>query len=272
MKALMVVDYQNGFVDGSLGFSGAEKLDDGIAENISSYMKNGDVVIVTMDTHGSADVYLQSREGRALPVPHCEENSEDWQLFGKTGKLIAAIQSGTAPDELYKGILIIVKKPTFGSDAETLRSMLSAKDIAPENISEVKFVGLVANICVISNICVVQGMLPEAQMVLDAALTDSFDKQKYVETLSVAEGIQVHVENKPNIYVVHCPRASTLKAGCERKDDVYSAFVAAGNLMATGYAEKAAVVCSHKPGFELVEMDWDTMVKSYGVGGVLVNS
>ena len=67
-KLLIVVDYQNDFVDGALGFPGAEKLDDIIAGKIQDYRKNNQEVIFTLDTHRPD--YLETEEGRKLPVPH----------------------------------------------------------------------------------------------------------------------------------------------------------------------------------------------------------
>ncbi len=68
-KLLIVVDYQKDFVDGSLGFAGAEALDASIAQRIADYHAAGNDVVFTLDTHGTN--YAQTQEGRKLPVPHC---------------------------------------------------------------------------------------------------------------------------------------------------------------------------------------------------------
>ena len=73
-KLLLVVDYQKDFVDGALGFPGAEALDGPIAEKIAAYRAAGDDVAFTMDTH--QENYLDTQEGRKLPVPHCIMASE----------------------------------------------------------------------------------------------------------------------------------------------------------------------------------------------------
>ena len=77
---LFVIDYQNDFVDGALGFPGAEQLDEGIAEKIRSYAPGH--VIFTRDTH--QENYLETREGKLLPVKHCVQGSHGWALYGKT--------------------------------------------------------------------------------------------------------------------------------------------------------------------------------------------
>ena len=73
-KLLIVIDYQKDFVDGSLGFKEAQDLDDYITSLINQYHKNKDDVIFTFDTH--QENYLESQEGRNLPVPHCIKGNE----------------------------------------------------------------------------------------------------------------------------------------------------------------------------------------------------
>ena len=88
-EVLIVVDYQKDFVDGALGFAGAEALDGPIARRIAEVRAGGGDVIFTMDTHG-AD-YLSTMEGRKLPVVHCVKDTAGWQLYGQVG---AALRPG----------------------------------------------------------------------------------------------------------------------------------------------------------------------------------
>lgn len=81
MKLLVVVDFQNDFVNGAFGFAGAEALDERIAEKIKIYHENNDQVIFTVDTHHSN--YLNTFEGKNLPVAHCIKNTEGHKLYGK---------------------------------------------------------------------------------------------------------------------------------------------------------------------------------------------
>ena len=80
MDCLFVIDYQKDFVDGALGFAGAEKLDAAIAQRVREYGKGH--VWFTRDTH-TAD-YLNTREGRHLPVVHSLRGSDGWQNYGET--------------------------------------------------------------------------------------------------------------------------------------------------------------------------------------------
>ena len=85
-ELLVVIDYQNDFVNGALGFEGAEKLDGPIVEKIREYRRRGADVIFTRDTH--RENYLETQEGRRLPVVHCIEGSHGHNIFGETAKQV----------------------------------------------------------------------------------------------------------------------------------------------------------------------------------------
>ena len=99
MKALVVVDYQVDFVNGALGFDGAELLEPVILEKISQCRNDGGQVIFTLDTHG--ENYLDTAEGRKLPIVHCIDGTEGHRLYGKVA------------DAVCEGD-IVIKKPSFG--------------------------------------------------------------------------------------------------------------------------------------------------------------
>lgn len=172
-RYLFVIDYQNDFVDGALGFPGAEHLDGPIAEKIRAYGKGR--VYFTRDTHFPN--YLTTREGRNLPVAHCLEGSRGWQLYGQTAQALAEVEA--------RGI----NKLSFGMDV----SHPSVAAVLPEHTDQIELVGLVSNICLLSNAVVLQSRYPEAVIVVDAACTASFDKALNEKALDVLEGLQVTV-------------------------------------------------------------------------------
>lgn len=184
MKILVVVDYQNDFVNGALGFENADKIDAGIAEKVRA--KDYDALVITYDTH--KEDYLKTREGIALPVEHCIYGTEGHNLFGETKKAVAEAQKekiglhilketfATSPAEMV-GIINDIER-YFGKDAK---------------VDTVEFVGLVTNMCVLSNVICFQGAFPNAQMVVHANLVDSFNKDLHNKTLDVLEGMQVQV-------------------------------------------------------------------------------
>ena len=85
-KCLIVVDYQNDFVTGSLGFAKAEQLDDRIADKIAKCRNEGWEIVFTFDTH--EENYLQTNEGRNLPVEHCIKGTNGHKLYGRTAKML----------------------------------------------------------------------------------------------------------------------------------------------------------------------------------------
>ena len=175
-RYLFVIDYQKDFVDGALGFPGAEKLDDKIVEKIHAYGKGN--VFFTRDTH--FENYLETREGRNLPVVHCVKGTEGWQVYGKTREALEAVEAGA------------IDKLVFGMDVTD--PAIAA--VLPEQAGEIELVGLVSNICVVSNACVLQSRYPEATIQVDAACTNSFDKALHEKVLDVLEGLQVRVINR----------------------------------------------------------------------------
>ena len=176
MNCLFVIDYQKDFVDGALGFPGAEKLDALIAARVWEYGPGK--VWFTRDTH--FEDYLTTREGRHLPAPHCIKGSDGWQNYGETAKALEEVGA------------VGIDKLTFGMDIAdpAILSML------PEKAERIELCGLVSNICVISNAAVLQGHYPNAQMVVDANLTASFAPDLHEKTLDVLSGLQVEILNR----------------------------------------------------------------------------
>ena len=175
-RYLFVIDYQNDFVDGALGFPGAEKLDAGIAAKVRSYGQGH--VLFTRDTH--FENYLDTREGRLLPVIHCIKGTPGWELYGETARAVAEVK---APG---------IDKLVFGMDVTDPATAA----VLPEAADEIELVGLVSNICVVSNAVVLQSKYPEATIVVDASCTDSFDKSLHEKVLDVLEGFQVKVTGR----------------------------------------------------------------------------
>ena len=138
-KVLIVVDMQKDFIDGSLGTKEAVQIVDNVAREIK---KDYDFVICTRDTH--YDDYMNTNEGKHLPVVHCIEGSEGW-------KLNPAIEE--ALNSRDQGSYMVINKPTFGS--EKLVEVLKEAD-KKEPIESITLVGLCTDICVVSNALMVK--------------------------------------------------------------------------------------------------------------------
>lgn len=147
-RILVVVDMQNDFTTGALG---NERCAAAIPE-VTAIVKGGgyDVIAATRDTHH--EDYLETREGRNLPVVHCIEGTEGWQIVPE---IEAAIRETAGESALY------FDKPTFGSVklAEYLRSVYETVEQL-----EIDFVGVCTGICVISNVMLAKAYCPEAEI------------------------------------------------------------------------------------------------------------
>jgi nicotinamidase-related amidase len=169
---LLVIDYQNDFIDGALGFEGADRLATGIKKLIDSFHQQGFDVIFTLDTH--TNEYLDTQEGKNLPVKHC--------ILGTNGHQIYPLVNHVRGEHD-----VMFYKNTFGS--LDLANFLHQKDY-----HEIVIVGLVTNICVISNAVMAKAALPEAKIIIYKNLVASFDEQLHEKTLEVMQSLQMDIQ------------------------------------------------------------------------------
>jgi len=183
-RLLIVVDYQNDFVDGALGFEGAELLDEPIRRKIEEYREAGDTVCFTFDTHHQD--YLETQEGEKLPIPHCLDGSEGHKLYG------------TVAGELRESDRVFYK-PTFGSTGlfERLMKLQEiANGLGTRPFESIELVGLVSNMCVLSNAVIARTACPNTPIIVDAACTAAPDPAMNEKALDVLEGLQIEVINR----------------------------------------------------------------------------
>lgn len=172
-KLLVVVDYQNDFVDGALGFEGAADIEEKIVGYIDYFERNGDFIAFTLDTHERD--YLQTTEGQNLPVEHCIKGTDGW-------KLTERLQD-------YAKKYPKFEKHTFGS----LDLGNYIRGIAPL-VNEVYLVGLVSNICVISNAIIAKAALDKnGKVFVIKNATDSNDKEMQQKAFEVLENLHIKV-------------------------------------------------------------------------------
>ena len=170
-KCLIVVDYQNDFVTGSLGFEKAELLDGRIANKIEKYRNDGWEIVFTFDTH--EENYLQTNDGRNLPVKHCINGTNGHKLYGRTAEMLKE------SDKRFC-------KPSFGS-AELFEYLKG------ENFDKVELCGVVTNICVISNAVLAKTALPEAEVSVDSTCVASNVDNLNKAALDVMQSLQINI-------------------------------------------------------------------------------
>lgn len=173
-KCLIVVDYQKDFVSGSLGFPEAVELEQCIAQKIKEYRHRGDEIIFTLDTHD--EHYLQTQEGKNLPVAHCLKGTDGHNLYGEIATLM---------EEEDKRFY----KYTFGSDA--LYEYLKEQPFA-----SIELAGVVSNICVVANAILAKTAQPETPILVDARCTASNDSGLNQAALVVMTGLQIQIDHR----------------------------------------------------------------------------
>ena len=173
-QLLLVVDMQVDFVTGALGTKGAEAIVENVVKKVEEAKAMGKTVVFTLDTHG--ENYMETQEGKNLPVPHCIRDTEGWELVPELRKLAAGCR--------------LVEKPTFGS---TVLAHLAGKD----GYDEIELVGLCTDICVISNALILKAALPEAVISVDASCCAGVTKESHENALQAMKVCQIQVNDIP---------------------------------------------------------------------------
>ena len=170
MHVLVVVDMQKDFIDGALGTKEAQAIVPHVVEKIENFDGR---VIATRDTHG--ENYLQTAEGQKLPVTHCIEGTDGWQLHPDIAALISRKP---------------IDKPTFGS---TELAKLLEKCHSDHTIDSITLVGLCTDICVISNALLLKAVLPEVPIFVDASCWAGVTPESHENALRAMEMCQITV-------------------------------------------------------------------------------
>ena len=175
---LIVVDMQNDFVTGALASKDAQAILSKVKEKIEAYDCAGKEIIFTRDTHG--EDYMQTNEGKHLPVPHCIKGTDGWQICGE-------LTDGIASE--YK----TVDKPTFG--------FLGWKDVLASETADgsdldIEMIGVCTDICVVSNALLLKALYPEATVRVDAGCCAGVTPEAHEAALATMRSCQVEVTDK----------------------------------------------------------------------------
>lgn len=174
-KCLIVIDMQNDFVTGSLGTKEAEAIVAGVVRKIKDFPGT---VIFTQDTH--TENYLDTQEGKRLPVKHCIKGTDGWRLIPE----LEAIQK--------KNSCPVFEKPSFGS-VELAQFLLEKYE--KKELESVELVGLCTDICVISNALLIKAYMPELPVLADASCCAGVSPDKHEAALQTMESCQILLEN-----------------------------------------------------------------------------
>ncbi len=171
-KLLVVVDMQKDFIDGSLGTKEAEAIVDNVVKVIGAYDPKN--IFATRDTH--PENYLETQEGRNLPVVHCVKDTPGWEINEKVAEALENAK--------------VIDKPTFGSRklAEEIAAIAEKEEI------EVTLVGLCTDICVVSNALLIKAYLPEIPVKVIASCCAGVTPASHEAALTTMQMCQIKVE------------------------------------------------------------------------------
>ena len=170
MKTLIVVDMQNDFIDGALGTKEAVSIVPNVKKKIAEYIANGDKVLYTRDSHD--EDYMETNEGKHLPVKHCVIGSHGWKVA----------------DEVENIDCEHIDKLNFGWTAWY--------DYYPElAMGDIELVGLCTDICVVSNALILKAMFPETNISVDASCCAGVTPETHNAALLTMKMCQIEVTN-----------------------------------------------------------------------------
>ncbi|SNU09075.1 Nicotinamidase-related amidase [Lachnospiraceae bacterium] len=164
MRTLIVIDMQNDFIDGSLGTSEAVAIVDNVKAKIKEYADKGEQIIYTRDTH--QDNYMETNEGKHLPVVHCIENTDGWQIR----------------EGLYVEGAEIINKPSFGYTGWD-----------NYNFEEVELIGLCTDICVVSNALIIKALFPEIKVSVDSSCCAGVTVESHNAAIKTMQMCQIEI-------------------------------------------------------------------------------
>lgn len=175
-KKLIVVDMQKDFTFGSLRNEMAIDVIDNVVKKVENY--DGEIIF-TYDSH--QENYLETAEGIKLPIPHCIENSEGWELVDRLDELRREKHCRS------------FNKPTFGCLA-LAEALKNENDI--EKIDEIELVGVCTDICVISNAMILKAFLPEVTIKVDGTCCAGITVESHKNALEAMKSCQIEVTDE----------------------------------------------------------------------------
>lgn len=168
-KVLIVIDMQYDFIYGALKNYEAMSIIDNVNEKIAQHRNDGNIIIFTRDTHG--EDYLSTNEGKNLPVPHCIQGTEGWQIIPEID---------VRDDK-------IINKPTFGS--------FELSDyVATLDVNEIELIGVCTDICVISNAMILKNKYPNKEIVVDSTCCAGVTPESHSNALKAMKMCQINVK------------------------------------------------------------------------------
>lgn len=182
-KILVVVDMQNDFITGSLKNEKGQEIIPNVCEKIKEYSGKNKLIFVTRDIH--YDNYLETLEGKKLPVPHCLNDKKGKEIVSNVWDALAEVKKKNGKKSVQ-----VVDKHTFGSEylADILQNICESTD-------EIEIIGVCTDICVVSNAILIRAALPNNIIKVDSACCAGTTKKNHDSALLTMKNCQIDVYN-----------------------------------------------------------------------------
>ncbi len=167
---LIVIDYQNDFVDGVLGNKNAQDIYENVVNEIKTSIDNNDEIIFTLDTHD--EDYMNTIEGKNLPIKHCIKNTDGHRLYKNV--------------EILAKPYLKLEKETFGS--KELYEILKDKEY-----DKITIIGVVTNICIISNAIILKSLFPNTPIYVKKSCCASNDTTLENKAYDILKNLHINV-------------------------------------------------------------------------------
>ena len=174
-KVLIVVDMQNDFINGALGTKEAEAIVPNVVKRIEECKAEGCTIIVTMDTH--TEDYMDTMEGKHLPVPHCIKNTKGWSLHPDIENALRG----------YKPKYCVYKHSFGTTKFANLKNIVNVDDM------EIELIGLCTDICVVSNALRLKAFFPENELSVRASCCAGVTPALHQAALDTMRSCQINI-------------------------------------------------------------------------------
>lgn len=179
-KVLIVIDMQNDFIYGPLGTPEAQAIVTNVVKKVEEYKKDKCQIFFTRDTH--FEDYLNTQEGKKLPVPHCIRGTEGWQIIPEINTELNYAKEGQFLD-----------KESFGTLEWQYEIWLDYIHKSDNIRYDIEIIGVCSDICVISNALILKAAFPENEITVDVSCCAGSTPEKHKAALEVMKSCQINV-------------------------------------------------------------------------------
>jgi nicotinamidase-related amidase len=189
-KVLVIVDMQNDFIDCALGTPEAQAIVPKVADYIRTHADKDTVLVFTKDTHEVN--YMDTQEGKHLPVAHCIKNTYGWELAPAIQEALYDVRGKYDSCDTYFPYMAdhVITKPSFGS-LDFVNLLYALND--DYGIDEITLMGLCTDICIFANSVLAKTTLPEIPVHVVADCCAGVTPESHQRALDAMKMLQIEI-------------------------------------------------------------------------------